>query len=374
MQYCHHCGRKIKEQTRFCPYCGKRLGFPDNIKSNNSEKEPYKNYKKHDFLPPNKKEKKMGLIIIALVVMLGVFAYAYYKDSSDAKNLLTLSNNSNSTLNEGNCPYDCCGGEDYDKKECYSEEKCIENLCIDIEPNLSVSKVIDGDTIVLSDNNKVRLLGINTEEKGQRCFELAKTRVEELVKKKEIKLEGDLDDKDIYGRLLRYIIVDGKNLNILLVEEGLASVFIVGENNRYTPELLKAEEIAKQNQGCIWEKSQSCSGCIGISYFHLNAEGNDCQNTNDEYITFKNTCDIDCDITSWTVKDEATHTYTFPTYILKGQGSLTLYSGDGIDKNNEFYWENHGNSGSCKAIWNNDGDIVFLRDNEGKLVLDYRGF
>ncbi len=74
-------------------------------------------------------------------------------------------------------------------------------------------------------------------------------------------------------------------------------------------------------------------------------------------------------MTGWTVKDEANHIYTFPDFNLAGDATVTLYTGAGIDTTAELYWDSSGYR--CNAIWNNDGDTLYLRDISGNLVISY---
>ena len=53
-----------------------------------------------------------------------------------------------------------------------------------------VIRVIDGDTVKLANGETVRLLHINAAEKGEKCYEEAKTRLEALVLEKKIWLES----------------------------------------------------------------------------------------------------------------------------------------------------------------------------------------
>lgn len=233
-----------------------------------------------------------------------------------------------------------------------------------------VSKVIDGDTIKLSNNETIRFIGINTEERGQKCYQEATDRLKELVLNKKVKLEVDFEKVDKYKRNLRFVFLENENINVLLVKEGLATVYTVGSNKKYLSELEKAQREAREVKGCIWQKSSSCKDCIGVAYLHINAEGNDCNNPNDEYIKFSNSCNTECEMTSWTVKDDATHIYTFSNFILQPNSFLTLRGGTGTDTIEELFWNNNGNSGQCPAVWNNDGDTVYLRDKSGSLVLE----
>ena len=61
-----------------------------------------------------------------------------------------------------------------------------------------VSKVIDGDTITLENGEKVRLIGIDTPERGQCYYKEAKLRLTELVLNKKVELEKDITNRDKY--------------------------------------------------------------------------------------------------------------------------------------------------------------------------------
>ncbi|MBR9677003.1 hypothetical protein GOV04_02585 [Candidatus Woesearchaeota archaeon] len=128
---------------------------------------------------------------------------------------------------------------------------------IDIEPKkYRVTKVIDGDTIELETGERVRLIGINSAEFGEECFEEAKEELEDLILGKEVTLEVDIEDKDKYGRLLRYIYVeiDGEDrfVNYGMIILGLAYSYSFG--NTYDDLFDEAEELAKgTNNGCLWE-------------------------------------------------------------------------------------------------------------------------
>lgn len=239
-----------------------------------------------------------------------------------------------------------------------------------------ISEVIDGDTVKLQNGKTVRLLGINAPEKGQPYYEESTSRLRELIEGKEVILEKDVDDKDQYGRLLRYIFLNSENINVKLVREGLATVYIISPNVKYETELREAENEAKNSEINIWkppkqEGEKICDNrCIGISYFHWDAKGNDCENLNDEYVIFKNTCPYSCNLTGWTVKDESSRDlYVFPTFILEGGAMVTLYTGCGTNTATNLYWCSSGHS--CNAIWNNKGDTLYLRNSKGELVLTY---
>lgn len=234
-----------------------------------------------------------------------------------------------------------------------------------------ISKVVDGDTVKLDTGKSVRLIGINAPESGQACSSEATNKLKEFVLGKEVILEKDVEDKDQYDRLLRYIHVDGTFVNLEMVRLGLAHKFDYGSNTKYSSQFEQAEDEAKQNQGCLWKKSQESyilDKCISITNFHFNAAGNDNYNLNDEFVTFENKCSYSIDTMGWTVKDEtANHIYTFPSFTFNPASSFTLYTGIGQNTNNALYWGR--TPASYAAIWNNNGDTLFLRESNGDLVL-----
>jgi endonuclease YncB( thermonuclease family) len=91
----------------------------------------------------------------------------------------------------------------------------------------TVSRVIDGDTLVLRNGARVRLVQIDAPEAGGECHAAAATR--ELIRLagpgRRISLEADplLDQVDRYGRLLRYVNWNGTNVNVELVSRGAAT-------------------------------------------------------------------------------------------------------------------------------------------------------
>ncbi len=117
----------------------------------------------------------------------------------------------------------------------------------------AVTKVIDGDTVVVEGGFHVRLLGIDADESGFPCYSEAKERLEELVLNKKVGLEKDKTDVDQYDRCLRYVFLDNRNVNLQLVKEGLAIARFYPPDVKYKEEITKAEKEAIENEiGCKW--------------------------------------------------------------------------------------------------------------------------
>ena len=122
----------------------------------------------------------------------------------------------------------------------------------------NVSKIYDGDTITMSNGEKVRLLQIDTPElSSKECYgDRARAELVKLLSKSNnVKLTSDpkLDKTDSYGRSLRYIFVGKTNINLKMVEIGAAApYFYRGELGAYSSKILKAAENAKKNRLGLW--------------------------------------------------------------------------------------------------------------------------
>jgi competence protein ComEC len=102
---------------------------------------------------------------------------------------------------------------------------------------------------------------------------------------------------------------------------------------------------------------------LAISDVHADAEGDDRDNLNDEYIVLTNTGAEEIDLTGWRIEDDAGHSYTFPDgFTLAAGSSVIVHTGSGTDTESDLYW------GASSPIWNNDGDTVIVRNSNGDVV------
>ena len=127
---------------------------------------------------------------------------------------------------------------------------------ITLEPPL-VSQVIDGDTIDLDSGDRIRLVQIDAPERKGECYgkKAGKVLRQLLPVGTEVRILRDrkLDNIDRYGRLLRYVFIGRKNINLALVQRGAASVwYFQGDKGRYAAKLLSAAEQAKASGRGAW--------------------------------------------------------------------------------------------------------------------------
>jgi len=125
------------------------------------------------------------------------------------------------------------------------------------EVYFTVTKVIDGDTIEIDTEERVRLICMDTPEKGEEGYAEAKDYLEDLILYKEVKLEKDISEIDKYDRLLRHIYLeDGTFVNELMVKEGYAEVYPYKPDITLCPQIENAEDYAKEHELGIWEKEE----------------------------------------------------------------------------------------------------------------------
>ena len=147
------------------------------------------------------------------------------------------------------------GGSYYEKQK-ISSSSYPTTPSIPSNQSLSVVEVSDGDTFKLSDEKTFRLYGVNAPEVKEPFYEEAKTFTQNLVLGKEISIEQEANyEVDKFGRELGYVFVDGVNLNIELVRNGLARVILYEKRAKikYQDELLSAEKSAKELKLGVWK-------------------------------------------------------------------------------------------------------------------------
>ena len=144
----------------------------------------------------------------------------------------------------------------------YSDKKNTNAIAYKLAENFSyykVRKVYDGDTVLLTDGRKIRLLGINTPEiehanqVAQVGGDAARKWLTQQLLGTKIRLEFDQEKRDKYKRYLAHIFTKhGVHINYELVRLGFASTNIFPPNLKYVPELLAVEQEAETSQLGIW--------------------------------------------------------------------------------------------------------------------------
>ena len=129
---------------------------------------------------------------------------------------------------------------------------------LDSDGRYVVERVVDGDTILLAGGERVRYIGVDTPESVQpdrpvECYGgEAAQKNKELVQGKRVILERDVSDRDRFGRLLRYVYVDGLFVNGELVKSGYAKAARYPPDTKHHDALTKLQEEAKRDNLGLW--------------------------------------------------------------------------------------------------------------------------
>lgn len=183
-------------------------------------------------------KKALARILVALLI----FLYGYYFNN---KNLKLKDNNASPAQ--------------VPSAEVLSEsDKAPTDVPVTGKSEAKVIKVIDGDTIEIEGNIKVRLIGVDTPETvdprrpvgcyGKEASDFVKSQLSE----KTVELEKDVSETDKYGRLLRYVWLDGQLFNDTLVKEGYAQVSTYPPNVKYEELFLKSQARARSENKGLW--------------------------------------------------------------------------------------------------------------------------
>jgi competence protein ComEC len=169
------------------------------------------------------------------------------------------------------------------------------------------------------------------------------------------------------------LISDGQEVSVRTQQDGPTNALSLRDDNPIEPGTSgDVQERLRLGGGAVSQPVETTvatdGGSIGelvIEKIHADAERDDRENLNNEYVVLANAGGKTLDLSGWTVEDEAGATYTFPDgFTLEPDASVTLHTGSGADTAEDLYW----NSGS--PIWNNGGDTVIVRDEQGTIVIE----
>lgn len=159
-------------------------------------------------------------------------------------------------------PEDCPKVDDEVEEVIEDAEEDIEEEIEEVETESTtdyykVTYIVDGDTLDIDTGKRVRLICIDTPEKGEYYYSEAKEYLSSLTLNQEVELIKDISETDRYDRLLRYIYLeDGSFVNEMLVENGYAKAYPYSPDTTLCPQIQNAEDRAKSNNLGIWAEQE----------------------------------------------------------------------------------------------------------------------
>jgi micrococcal nuclease len=230
----------------------------------------------------------------------------------------------------------------------------VEKIFINYETGI-VERVVDGDTIKVN-NESVRLLGINCPEKGEKYSSEAKIFLENRTLGKEIKIYFGKEKYDLYKRKLGYIFIEKENINAEIIKNGFANLYFPKGKDQYYPQFYEAwQSCLKNNLNYCKSSENACANCVFLKNLDVK----------NQEVIFRNNCTFSCNLDEWKIKDEGRKYFQFFNYSLEPEKEIIVKVGNITNYENIFYWNDE------SYVWTKTGDTLFLRDEEGNLVLWY---
>lgn len=217
-----------------------------------------------------------------------------------------------------------------------------------------VTRVIDGDTLEIENGDRVRLLGMNCPERGDKYYSEAKELLENLTLNKTVRLEFGKKKYDLYDRTLAYVFVDDVFVNVEIVEQGFANIYFPEAQKLYYSEFFDAwKRCLEKNQNICEFSSTKCANCVQLKQLNYDSQK----------LTLENNCSFSCNLNNWEIKDEGRKKFVFNDFILAAKKQVSVVVGNETDSEDILYWKKE------TYVWTETGDSLFLRDASKKLVL-----
>lgn len=251
----------------------------------------------------------------------------------------------------------------------------------------------------------MRYLGIDCPEADCDMGIVASDINKALVEGKIVELECDVSETDEYDRLLRYVYVGDVLVNAELIRLGYAHAVTLAPDLAHADEFLQLEQDARLEGRGMWGLEGSPTAVppapelptptamppthtaepptpipptptatpvppanvvVNPDCCQFNSPGNDNYSKEEEYVCLTNSGGQVADMTGWYLRDDYGWGYTFPQFALAPGATMRLRTGCGANSTTDLFWCKDGT-----AVWNNDGDTVFLFDAAGNPVAQY---
>jgi hypothetical protein len=220
-------------------------------------------------------------------------------------------------------------------------------------------------------------------EQGMPAYDQTTQANANLVADRDVWLEKDTSETDQYGRLLRYVYIGDVMVNEEMLRLGMAQAVTFPPDVKHIDRFLVVQQEAQAAGVGLWAGQATATPeptvtpvppavepgqvVVNPECSQFDAPGNnDNDNLVEEYICLTNQGAQSIDMTGWLVKDEKDHTYVFPAFTLYPAASVRVRTGCGSNTQQDLYWCQSGS-----AVWNNDGDTVFLFDGARNLLTQF---
>lgn len=115
-----------------------------------------------------------------------------------------------------------------------------------------VTDVVDGDTVELEGVGRVRLIGVDTPERGEECFDEATAYLVDRVGGQTVRYRYQSGREDRYDRALLDLFRGGELVNLDIAQAGWGEALTIAPNDRYADRIVEAEVEARAEPRGRW--------------------------------------------------------------------------------------------------------------------------
>jgi endonuclease YncB( thermonuclease family) len=236
------------------------------------------------------------------------------------------------------------------------------------------SRVFDGLTVQVVMDGKsylVRYIGLDAESAGPAAEEANRL----FVEGKQVLLIKDYSERDSLGRLLRYVISDGKFINLELISDGLIGAAAQPPDIACAPRFEEAEQRAVDHALGIWAPEVTpgvsltptvLSGGPEVIIWGVRYSGTE-ENESDEYVEIRNIGAQPVDLGGWLLNAQKSGLGIFiQSFLLQPGASCRVYTNQ---VNPDSCAET--TIGSPLPVWRDNGECALLKDSEGNQVFQF---
>jgi endonuclease YncB( thermonuclease family) len=187
----------------------------------------------------------VGAVIFALVVLVAALGDESSTDGDSDSSSSDVANFNSPTSQ----PPSAGAGDEEETKERKRRRRAPARTAV-------VTRVVDGDTVELGGIGKVRLIGVDTPERGEECYEEATDYLEDRIGGELVRYRYQAERTDRYDRALLDIYMGGRVVSVDIAKAGWGEELTIQPNDRYAGRIAAAEERAREAPRGKW------AGCL----------------------------------------------------------------------------------------------------------------
>ncbi len=132
------------------------------------------------------------------------------------------------------------------------QQSDVDNISVGEDDSAFVTHIVDGDTFDIATGERVRMIGIDTPERGKYFYKESSDYLAELIDGKEVILVKDVSEVDRYGRILRHVYYDDGWINKQMIEDGFAKFVTFPPDVMHVDVFSEAQESAREQKRGLW--------------------------------------------------------------------------------------------------------------------------